>query len=139
MTLSQTSSSSYTSLRVRNYNISSDFISILGDGNLSKISLNVCRLRVIHGEKQFDYIEWKSQFFNCKCEYLDKNGFSQKPAKRFQSKGFFCDYTKKSAIEKLNIRSLSIAWMDDGSLSINGDGRLYSFANDFSLINYLNA
>jgi hypothetical protein len=33
--LSQTSSSSYTSLRVRNYNNSSDFISILGDGNIN--------------------------------------------------------------------------------------------------------
>ena len=33
--LSQTSSSSYTSLRVRNYNNTSDFISILGDGNIN--------------------------------------------------------------------------------------------------------
>ena len=33
--LSQTSSSSYTSLRVKNYNNSSDFISILGDGNIN--------------------------------------------------------------------------------------------------------
>lgn len=33
--LSQTSSSSYTSLRVRNYNNSSDFIYILGDGNIN--------------------------------------------------------------------------------------------------------
>ena len=33
--LSQTSSSSYTSLRVKNYNNTSDFISILGDGNIN--------------------------------------------------------------------------------------------------------
>lgn len=112
--------------------------SIMGDGNIDHISLGISRIRIIHGMKQEEYIKWKSTFFKAKIEIIGENGYSKKPAMRFQSKGYYCSYTKENVIKLITPQSIAISWMDDGSLYKNElGGRLYSFADDEKLINLL--
>lgn len=106
----------------------------LGDGCLSKISNNIFRLKIIHGENQREYIKWKSYFFNGKLETVINNGYSNKIAHRFTTKGFYLNLTDDEIIENISIQSLAISWMDDGSMSENFlESRLYSTAKSYAL------
>ena len=63
--------------------------SYLGDGNISITKKNRYRLRIIHCEKQKEYCNWKATMFSIrKLNYIQKNGYSQKPAYSFTSKIF---------------------------------------------------
>lgn len=105
--------------------------SILGDGSIYFHSNNSARMSCIHGIKQKDYASFKASCFLAKETYIEKNGFSQKPAVRFYTRSFsfskcnLYDY----AIENLNLRSLAIAWQDDGCMASNNKiGQLWSCA-----------
>jgi intein/homing endonuclease len=115
--------------------------SILGDGSLHNLSKNISRIRVIHGEKQKNYIEWKASFFNSNVELVENNGSANKIAYRFTSKGFYFDdkYKNiKNVIDTITLKSLAIAWMDDGSISSHYlSSRLYSCAESKELSEYL--
>ena len=83
------------------------------------------RLRVIHCEKQKEYCEWKANMFNInKLRFIEKNGYSQKPAYSFQTKIFDIEEdipknTKnvpKWLLDKIDERAIAIWYMDDGSI-----------------------
>ena len=106
----------------------------LGDGCIVKISNNIFRLKVIHGEEQREYIEWKSKFFDEKLKLIEKNGYSNKRAYLFTTKGFFFDLNDIEIVENISIQSLAISWMDDSTISKNYlDSRLYSTAKSLIL------
>ena len=99
--------------------------SYLGDGGISKHNSGRCRLRIIHGLDQKGYLEWKNSIFgNNQLEFLEKNGFSQKPAWRFTTKLFDSDIPFSSpkgaglaeVAKKIDLRGLAIWYMDDGNL-----------------------
>lgn len=104
--------------------------SLLGDGYIDEYSKGRARLKVIHGMKQEAYCRWKSAMFDSDCEIIKKNGFSEKPAIKFQSKTFYTDKTigKKrdqipnDLIKRIDERGLAVLYMDDGSVDIR-DGR----------------
>jgi len=97
--------------------------SYLGDGSFQEVG-NGYRIRVIHGEKQKEYCEWKASIFGSKLEKIEKNGFAQTVAYRFNSKTFYIDGSfdmpKKQVPEVLlnniNWLGLAIWYMDDGSI-----------------------
>jgi len=100
--------------------------SFLGDGHVSKVGNNRYRLRIIHGEKQKEYCSWKSNIFHSKLEFIKENGYSKKPAFRFSTKCFAMPFSiptdqKKTCpkwiIDKLDVRGISIWYMDDGSIN----------------------
>ena len=99
--------------------------SYLGDGNISSTKMNRYRLRIIHCENQKEYCEWKANMFGInKLQYIENNGYSKKPAYRFNTKIFDLDYdlskNRKNVpnwlINKLDIRGIAIWYMDDGSI-----------------------
>lgn len=100
--------------------------SYLGDGHLDITKGNRYRLRIIHGEKQKDYCEWKKNMFrkNDSLNYIKKNGYSQTPAYAFQTKIFDMEdeLTKNTKLvpdwllNKLDERGIAIWYMDDGSI-----------------------
>ena len=99
--------------------------SFLGDGCIRSVNLNTYRLTVIHGITQKDYCLWKSSFFDSNIEELDYNGYSRKPAVRFNTKCFAVsdNFPKKKThcpqwiLDKLDARGIAIWFMDDGSAS----------------------
>lgn len=99
--------------------------SFLGDGCVRNVGLNTYRLTVIHGIAQKDYCLWKSNFFDSRIEELENNGYSQKPAVRFNTKCFAIgdDFPKTKThcpqwiLDKLDARGIAIWFMDDGSAS----------------------
>lgn len=103
--------------------------SFLGDGSVSCSKNGYTRLKINHGIKQRKYALWKYRLFS-KAKgtywYLKENGYSKKPAIQTTTKCFHLDYklpTNKKycpqiVVDKLNLRSLAIWFMDDGSLSI---------------------
>lgn len=104
--------------------------SFLGDGHFQKVSKNRYRMKVIHCENQQEYLRWKADAFGQKkVFFIEKNGYSQKPAYAFNSFCFdFCGEIPSVKtdcpdwiIEALNPRSLAIWMMDDGSLSKKSD------------------
>ena len=99
--------------------------SYLGDGHIGITTKNRYRLKIIHCEKQKYYCEWKANMFGIKeLKYIEKNGYSQKPAYNFQTKIFDLEdeITKNTKIvpdwllDKLDIRGIAIWYMDDGSI-----------------------
>jgi len=106
----------------------------LGDGNISRISNNIFRLRIIHGESQEEYIKWKSNFFEGNLKVIKNNGYSNKIAHTFTTKGFYLNLTDDEIIENISIQSLAISWMDDGNMGKNClASRLYSTAKSYVL------
>lgn len=98
--------------------------SYLGDGSINKVGDSRYRVRVQHGINQNNYCSWKADLFGAKTSYIEKNGYSQKPAVRFQSKCFGLNKKindKKQCpqwiIESLNEASFAIWYMDDGWLN----------------------
>lgn len=99
----------------------------LGDGSLQKIGKNRYRIKCIHGEKQKEYIEWQSSFFqNTKIKLIEKNGYSHKKAYEFLTKTYavnsnLINETKKQldswVIENFDEKCLAVWCMDDGTLS----------------------
>lgn len=99
--------------------------SYLGDGHIDITKKNRYRLRVVHCEKQKEYCEWKSKIFNVsELKYIEKNGYSQKPAYNFQTTIFDLEdkipKNTKSVpdwlIDKIDERGIAIWYMDDGSI-----------------------
>ena len=99
--------------------------SYLGDGNIAITKKNRYRLRFTHGEKQKEYCEWKANMFGIEeLTYIEKNGYSQKPAYNFQTKIFDLeDEIPKDTknvpdwlLDKLDERGIAIWYMDDGSI-----------------------
>ena len=100
--------------------------SYLGDGHIAITKKNRYRLQFTHGEKQKEYCLWKANMFGIKkvC-YIEKNGYSQKPAYRFATKIFDLEdiITKNTKIvpdfilKNLDKRGIAIWFMDDGSLA----------------------
>lgn len=115
--------------------------SSLGDGNLHNLSKNICRLRVVHGKDQYEYAEWKANHFNAKLRIIEQNGFSNKTAFAFNTKGYYFDddlLKRENAINELTLRSLAISWMDDGTISRKyNSSHLYATANSFDLTKQL--
>lgn len=123
-----------------------DFIigTSLGDGCLreDKCLKNTTRVSFTHGAKQEEYIKWKASLLNCEksVSFVKDNGYSNKPAFRLNSKKFYFedkykDY--KEQIKCLNYKSLAVLWMDDGCLSSENYGKLYSLHDNEELVNLL--
>jgi len=102
--------------------------SYLGDGNIGITKKNRYRLRIIHCEKQKEYCRWKAKMFEIKeVKYIEKNGYSQKPAYSFQTKIFDLEDeipkdTKKVPnwlLDKIDERGIAVWYMDDGSIQKN--------------------
>jgi len=100
--------------------------SYLGDGNVDITKKNRYRLRIIHCKKQKEYCEWKANMFGiAELKYIEKNGYSQKPAYNFQTKIFDLeDEVPKDTknvpdwlLDKLDERGIAIWYMDDGSIN----------------------
>ena len=98
----------------------------MGDGHISITKKNRYRLQFTHGAKQKEYCLWKAHMFGIKkISYIEKNGYSQKPAYRFATKIFDLEdkITKNTKIvsdwllNKLDERGIAIWFMDDGSLT----------------------
>jgi len=112
--------------------------SVVGDGCIrDKKIKNVNRVSFIHGEPQKDYIEWKANLLGCTVTKVEKNGYSGKPAYRFNSKKmFFPDEMREVsyAIDNLTPKSLAVIWMDDGSMAkLENAGALYAAATSSEL------
>jgi hypothetical protein len=79
-----------------------------------------------HGLEQSDYCKWKADMFNAKTSYIEKNGYSQTPAIKFQSKTFILDknipegekiYCPQWILDDLDARGLAVWFMDDGTVN----------------------
>lgn len=106
--------------------------SVLGDGSGAKEGHNRYRLSIIHSEKQLDYCTWKAWIFQKEneIELIKENGYSKKPAHRFQTRVFGLDHNDKLSnikeipdwvIEDMDLRAIAIWIMDDGSIGTNSD------------------
>lgn len=104
--------------------------SYLGDGNISKNGLNRYRLKVVHGEAQKNYCQFKSDILNSFTSQIKQNGYSKHPAIKFTTLMFGSkinfDSNKKTCsleiLNKLNPKGLAIWFMDDGSVYPNKNG-----------------
>jgi len=101
--------------------------SYLGDGHVCILDSNRIRLRVLHGEKQKEYCEWKAYMMNSKVVKMKNNGYSKKEAYVFSTKiidlpndKIFTKNLKSCpqwVLDDLDYKGLAIWWMDDGSFS----------------------
>lgn len=114
--------------------------SCLGDGYLHNIGNGRYRLKVTHGIKQKEYAEWKALQFNVhSLNYIEKNGYSQKPAVSFSTKAFvfsqdFGDLNEipQWLLNSIDARALAIWYMDDGYINSAGNHiRLSTCAYNF--------
>ena len=105
--------------------------SFLGDGYIHNHGRNRFRLSIIQDIKQREYCEWKASVFGSTTVTVEKNGYSQKPAIKFNTKLFASDKNfglgKKTTcpqwiLDSLDERGLSIWFMDHGSVSSNNYG-----------------
>jgi DNA repair protein RadD len=121
--------------------------SSLGDGSLDYRAENssTARLRITQGIKQRDFLEWKAYMLNSltKVAYVKENGYSKTEAVRVSSKTFYFKEEYKNyefQITKLNLKSLAVLWMDDGSLAKKQNaGSLYSLCHSKDLVTKLNS
>ena len=109
--------------------------SLLGDSSLVSTADYSYSLKTIHGIKQREYCEWKHSLYPSKTiEYVEKNGYSQKPAIRFTTCKFYTHHNIKDTnylIDHIDLRSLAIAWMDDGYYNAKvKHGKLFSCADN---------
>ena len=100
--------------------------SYLGDGHIGITKKNRYRLRIVHCDKQKDYCKWKANMFGIdELKYIEKNGYSHKPAYRFQTQIFDLsnDIPKNTKvvpdwlIDKLDEKGIAIWYMDDGTIN----------------------
>lgn len=119
--------------------------SIVGDGSLDSRNntANNARLKFIHGEAQYPYIEWKSKMLpgNGEIRIVEKNGFSGKKAFTFTTSTFYFEEYKKSleyVVNNLDEKALAVLWMDDGNLGKGqSTGSLYTLCHEPALISKL--
>lgn len=99
--------------------------SYLGDGHISMTEKKRYRLKILHSEKQKEYCLWKANMFGIQqLEYIEKNGYSSKPAYRFCTKIFDLEneLPKNTKIipewilNSIDERAIAIWIMDDGSI-----------------------
>lgn len=97
--------------------------SFLGDGHLSQYKNARYRLKVTHGISQSDYCMWKASMFGTDVSFVEKNGYSQKPAIKFGTKMFGMKNLPKTktecpqwVLDELDHRGLAVWFMDDGSI-----------------------
>ena len=99
--------------------------SYLGDGHIGITKKNRYRLAFTHCAKQKIYCEWKANMFGImQLRYVEKNGYSQKPAYTFSTKIFDLEneITKNTKfipdwiLDKIDERGIAIWYMDDGSI-----------------------
>lgn len=120
--------------------------SSLGDGyrEARLESKNVFRLRFRHGEKQEEYLKFKANIFNCedKVRRQEVNGYAGKPCYHVNTPTFYSEVDFSDSfkqIDNLNLKSLSILWMDDGSMSKEeNSGTLYTLGLYRDKVEYLN-
>lgn len=103
--------------------------SLLGDSSLHIINDNVYRIKNIHSIKQEDYIKYKANILNANIKYIDKNGYSKKPAMSFTTKSFGFPFKLSKnendidlIIDNIDERGLAIWYMDDGSKFTTNNG-----------------
>lgn len=113
----------------------------LGDGNLHQLSSNKIRLRIIHGEEQGKYLEWKNNLlWKNKIEKIKENGYSKKIANRFTTKMFYKFFNSyEDLLSKMDILSFAILYMDDGSFNKkNKSSTIYSMCDEEEKVIKLN-
>lgn len=104
--------------------------SFFGDGNISYTKNNNARVRINHGIKQKEYALWKLSLFGeiKGADWIvEKNGYAKTPAIMTTTKTFYLKeylpsdktYAPEWAIDKLNLKSLAIWFLDDGSICKN--------------------
>ena len=116
---------------------------ILGDGSLqyAHSSSDSVRIRVTHGQAQFDYLEWKKSLLGDTTESISKSGYKpENIVKGVSSKSFYdIDnwyqqlYVKghkrtitKSIASIMDTSSWALFFQDDGSASQNADTLVFS-------------
>jgi hypothetical protein len=107
---------------------------LLGDGSLSRniSKQNSYRIRKTHGLKQYEYMQFCMNMFNGKEKMDLISGYTKKPLCGFDSKSLEIDkdfinslykYNKKTISKNIKKyftdRTLSLFYMDDGSIHIN--------------------
>lgn len=94
-------------------------IHLIGDGNIHKVSNGIYRIRITHGEKQKEYLDWKASLFGVNnIDYIKENGFSKKPAYRFNSLGYCINDDElniETVIKNMTLKQLAINYQDNGS------------------------
>lgn len=112
----------------------------LGDGNLHSVSSNKNRLRIIHCEKQKDYLIWKNNLlWKDEIIHIAENGYSKKPANRFSTKMFYKFFdTYDELLSKMDILALAVLFMDDGNLSVKKSSTIYSMCGENEKVVKLN-
>lgn len=123
--------------------------SYLGDGCIYKTSMNRYRVKIIHGENQYNYCKWKASMFgindlNC----LENNGLSNKKAYQFITKVFDLKFnvniTNSSCennvcdniLQNMNEKGLAIWFMDNASTTKNKKGEINSVRFKTQCFNY---
>lgn len=107
--------------------------SFLGDGCFNTRSKHKYTLKIIHGIKQKEYLLWKKGILNSRKSYFIKEaGYSGTSFHKFETpvfcslEHFPCPKTTCPdwIINKLNLKSLAIWFMDDGSTSLGTNENL---------------
>lgn len=115
-------------------------IHLIGDGHIHNISKGVYRNRVIHGENQKGYLEWKASLFNVdNIEYIEENGYSKKPAYRFCTLGYCINDDEmqiENVIKNMTLKQLAINYQDNGSYD-GHSSRLCSCVHNYEHITLL--
>ena len=126
--------------------------SLLGDGSLRKGNREDSYIfRISHCEKQKEYLEWKSQFFEGKL-VRNKKGFYQFDGRSsFLYSDFYKDFYKESSVKRhiprglhLSPLSLAVWYMDDGSYNNQSKKSIEIYTQTFykedveDLVNTLN-
>lgn len=116
---------------------------ILGDGNIGYPHSNSdsIRLKVTHGQAQFEYLEWKKSILGDATECTSKSGYKSENLIRAITTKSFYDVDRwyesmyvngskkkipKSVSERLSILSWALLFQDDGSASQSNDSLTFS-------------
>lgn len=99
--------------------------SFLGNGHIDIQGLHKFRLKIIHGESQKEYCNWKAQMFGASVKYIEKNGYAENPAYKFDTKMFAMSrhfppiktHCPQWLLDEIDERGLAVWFMDDGSVS----------------------
>ena len=105
--------------------------SYLGDGSFTYQGINKYACKFVQGEKQLDYLKWKSSIFNCENTIRSQRSGYSKNSVVFNSRintfvsklglktstGRKNIHIPQNIIDTMDARAISIWFMDDGSLS----------------------
>jgi superfamily II DNA or RNA helicase len=144
--LTESSKSKYQGARVLNDDQFQAAIgSVLGDGGISRHNGKI-RLKFLHGDPQKEYLFWKKKLFMCNTHgYIEKNGYSKKPAWSTTTGLFYFPFDvlpgrlnkdlPNALIEKIDWRSIAVWYMDDGTIaSTNATFCTHSFSEQTVLL-----